>query len=449
MLESKRPLILAGNGIDLSNANDLLSKFITSKKIPTVCSLPGIGVIDSTNDYCFGFIGHTGEFYSNLAMYYSDLLLVIGARLDIRQTGTEVTTLKNKKVIHVDIDKNEIKFPRIKTDIKLNIDCKEFLFKINKYKFKCDTDNWIKKIKVWKSKYYSSQFYKTKKLSSFHIISKVSQKLQNSKIIVTSGVGTHQQLVPRYFNFSFPSKKWFTSAGHGTMGYDLPTAIGCLIADKSLDFGIVFVGDGSFQMNIQELTNVANFNLPLKIFVLDNKRLGIVSQFQLLNWDDDLSTGKKNNPEFSKIAKSYGISAHKITNKTNIESVLKKVFSNKEPSLVHCIIDEKEDVLPMLLAGQKMNEMHPFKNQVEYMNKLILITGGSRGIGKSIVENLIKLDYDIAFTYNKKSKTSMEFIHNLNTKNNINCFQLELNNMKSISSCLVKLKSILKNLYLP
>ena len=119
-------------------------------------------------------------------------------------------------------------------------------------------------------------------------------------------------------------------------------------------------------MNIQELANVKRYNLPIKIFVLDNNRLGIVSQFQLLNWDSDQSTGSKNNPPFDKIGNAYGIDSFVINSKKEINKILQKVFSNRKPNLIHCKIDEKEDVFPMLLGGQPMNEMYPFESKIEY-----------------------------------------------------------------------------------
>lgn len=364
--KSTRPLILAGNGIYLSEASSDLFEFVEKSNIPLVSSMPAVGVIDTNNKMCLGYVGHTGEFSANLAMYYSDLLIVIGARLDVRQTGSEVDTFLNKNIIHIDIDKAEIEEPRVETLLKINCDCKVFLKKINNEIFNCDTKSWIQKVNNWHSKYNSKQFYSDLSLSSFHIIDGVSNILKNNKVIVSSGVGTHQQLVARYFNFSFPKKRWLTSAGHGTMGFDLPSAIGALIYDKSFDFGVVFVGDGSFQMNIQELANVVRYNLPLKIFVLDNNRLGIVSQFQLLNWETDESTGSKYNPSFYNIGKAYDINSFELKSQENVESILMKVFSDKRPSLIHCKIDNKEDVLPMLMGGQKMNEMYPFKNEVKY-----------------------------------------------------------------------------------
>lgn len=365
--QSSHPLILAGNGIYLSGATKELKEFVEKTQIPIVSSLPGVGCIDTNHELYFGYIGHTGEFYANLAMYYSDLLIVLGARLDLRQTGSEVKSLNNKKIIHVDIDNNELDLARLETHIKILTDNKEFLSGINKYIQKNKSYvAWEEKLKYWKNKYASDKFYKDSELSSYHIIKKTSQYLKDKKVIVTSGVGTHQQLVARYFNFAYPQKVWFTSAGHGTMGYDIPTAIGALIQDTSYDLAIVFVGDGSFQMNIQELATIANMNLPIKIFVLDNQRLGIVSQFQLLNWETDESTGNKINPSFSKIATAYNLKSYDIRHKSEIEKSLKEIFSDNLPTLIHCHIDIQEDVLPMLMGGQKMNEMYPFKNSVDY-----------------------------------------------------------------------------------
>lgn len=192
------------------------------------------------------------------------------------------------------------------------------------------------------------------------VIEKVSETVYSRKVVVSSGVGGHQQMVARYFQFDYPKKIWISSCGHGTMGFDLPSAIGALIEDENMNFGIVFVGDGSFQMNIQELASITEHKLPVKIFVLDDKRLGIVSQFQLLNWGKDPTTGNKNNPSFSSIAKAYGLKAYDIYSKNDLE-LINGVFSNSEPTLVHCHISYGEDVLPMLLSGQKLNEMYPFK----------------------------------------------------------------------------------------
>lgn len=362
---SKRPLVIAGNGIYISQCVSEFRSFVEQHGIPVVCTLPGVGVLPSDHPLCFGFIGHTGEYFANLATYHSDLLIALGARLDLRQTGSETSALKeNKFIVRVDIDPSELEFGRVKADLDINADLKEFLAQLvaNSNIPVNDYSDWIGRMNNWKKIFHSSQFYQKSSLSMYDIIRTVDDATKQKRVVVTSGVGMHQQMVARYFTFDYPSRMWLTSAGHGTMGFDLPAAIGAILHSGEA-LGIVFVGDGSFQMNIQELATIEEYNLPIKVFVLDNKRLGIVSQFQLLNWNSDPSTGNKKNPSFSDIAKAYGLRGFDIREKTEITSIMKEVFSNPSPAVVHCHVDPSEDVLPMLLAGQKMNEMYPFERE--------------------------------------------------------------------------------------
>ncbi len=361
---AKKPLILAGNGVHIANANSELKYLVETMGIPTVCSLPGVGAIPGKDPLYKGFVGHTGEYFANLAAYHADVILVLGARLDLRQTGTELAEfLLDKIIIRVDIDPNELNSGRVKADLKIMGDLKEILSQMNaRYSknTKHEYAEWISTIDVWKNKYNSKQFYTDMNLSSYHIIRAVDEYTKDQKAIVTSGVGTHQQLVARYFNFNQPDRVWMTSAGHGTMGFDLPSVIGALLEGHDYDYGLVFVGDGSFQMNIQELATINNYDLPVKIFVLDNQRLGIVSQFQLMNWPVDESTGRKINPSFSAIGKAYGLKGFDLDDKAELPERLDEIFADTTACVVHCHIDEEEDVLPMLLGGQKMNEMYPF-----------------------------------------------------------------------------------------
>lgn len=365
--KSKRPLILAGNGIYISDSVNEFRSFMRKYNIPVVCSLPGVGTLPSDHPLCFSFIGHTGEYFANLAAYYSDLLIVLGARLDLRQTGSEIEDFKkNKTIVRVDIDENELEFGRIKGDININIDLKQFFTEFllsNSEIPKNRYSEWIDKINSWKNKFHSSQFYQKPSLCMYDVIKAVDELSKDKKVIVSSGVGGHQQMVARYFTFNYPRRRWLTSAGHGTMGFDVPTNIGAILNAEKNTLGIVFVGDGSFQMNIQELATIKEYDLPIKIFVLDDRKLGIVSQFQLLNWNSNPSTGNKKNPSFSKIGKAYGLEGYDIYEKKEIPTVLKEVFKDLSPAVVHCHIDSSEEVLPMLLAGQKMNEMYPFKSE--------------------------------------------------------------------------------------
>jgi acetolactate synthase-1/2/3 large subunit len=365
LLDSKKPVILAGNGVHISKSTFELREIVRYLNIPVVSSLPGVGIRPSNHKLNFSFIGHTGEYFANLAVYNSDVLIVLGSRLDLRQVGTEIRDFApNAKIIRVDIDKNELNFGKIKREISINADLKEFLNELLKHikneQHQIEYKEWIAQLNKWKSRFNSAQFYKNRDISSYDIITEIDKITQDKKVIVTSGVGIHQQLVPRYFTFESPKRIWFTSAGHGTMGFGLPTAIGAILFSPKEYLGIVFDGDGSFQMNIQELATIKKYNLPIKIFVMDNKKLGMVSQFQLLNWDADPSTGNKKNPSFSKIGKAYGLKGFDIFDKKEIQNVLKEVFKDRSPVVVHCHINPFEEVLPMLLPGQKMNEMYPF-----------------------------------------------------------------------------------------
>lgn len=362
---SNRPLVVGGNGVYLSRSVGELRSFVESRGIPMVCTLPGVGILPSNHPLCFSFVGHTGEYFANLAAYHADLLLALGARLDLRQTGSEIAAfVANKFIVRVDIDQNELEFGRVRANLGIKADLKEFLTGIQGCS---DTpanhhSEWIQMIANWKKRFYSSQFYQKPSLGMYDIVRAVDEVTKQERVVVTSGVGTHQQMVARYFTFNDPERMWLTSAGHGTMGFDLPAAIGATLQSRHA-LGIVFVGDGSFQMNIQELATIEEYALPVKVFVLDNRRLGIVSQFQLLNWNSDPSTGSKKNPSFSAIARAYGLNAFDIYEKREIVPVLRGVFSDRSPVVVHCHVDPSEDVLPMLLAGQRLNEMYPFEGE--------------------------------------------------------------------------------------
>jgi len=359
--KAERPLILAGNGVFISRAVKELRDFVEKTNIPLISSMPAVGVMPKNHPLYFGFLGHTGEFYANLAMYYSDLILVFGSRLDIRQIGDNLNVFKSKKVVRIDIDYNEIKYSKVTSHVYFNMDAKAFLQKAFELSFPTKKyQDWLHILKEWKENYSSSRFYKGDKLFMKDVVEYVSKKCKNRKVVVSSGVGGHQQIVARYFYFDFPKRVWITSAGHGTMGFDLPSVLGAFLEKKDyFDFGLAFVGDGSFQMNIQELATLREFRFPIKIFVLDDKRLGIVSQFQLLNWGKDPATGDKNNPSFAKIAMAYNINGFDLFSKDEL-SKLDVVLDDKDPWVIHCHINSKEYVLPMLLAGQELNEMYPF-----------------------------------------------------------------------------------------
>lgn len=364
---SLRPLFFVGNGVLLSDAVLLFREVANKTNIPVVSSLPGVSIMSSESINYVGFIGYSGEFFANLAMYHSDLLIVIGSRLDIRQTGSEYNSFsQGKKIIRIDIDTQELEFSKILADISVKVDIQIFLRELLKQGVeRKDTHKWMTQINNWKEQFNSEQFYNDSKFNSFKIIKKVSAKLKDRKVIVTTGVGCHQQFVARYFSFDYPNKIWMTSAGHGTMGFDLPVNIGAVMSAGSDYVGVVFVGDGSFQMNLQELAMVKEYELPIKIFVFDDNSLNLVAQFQNMNWKCAPSTENKINPSFSAIAKAYGLESYDIYNEEELNIVVKDIFKDNKPALVHCHITSCENVLPMLLGGQKLNEMYPFEGAVK------------------------------------------------------------------------------------
>ena len=360
---SKKPLILCGQGVSISKSEKILKKFAIKNKIPVTMSLLALGTFPTQHYLSLGFHGHTGNQAAGLAIQNCDLLIVLGSRLDLRQVGTEVNKFAlNSKIIRIDIDKEEILHSRIKCHININSDMSDVLKKIsNKVKINCH--DWLEDIKNFK-KNNKLKFKRTGLIKPQEIIERINELTLNSKTICVSGVGQHQQWTARHFSFDNPKKVWFTSGGHGAMGYDLPVAIGAQYVSPK-DLVLCFVGDGSFQMNIQELASIKVYNLPVKIIVLDNNRLGIVSQFQKINWNDDPTCGNKWNPNFKKIAENYGIFSQTILRRSEMHSKIKKFLNFKGPSLIHCIIDGKEELSPMLLPGETLDKMwtnQKFKN---------------------------------------------------------------------------------------
>lgn len=347
---SRKPVILIGGGSQ-ENWEDIRS-FIKDTNIPVISNLRGLGVVDDMT--LSGWIGHTGTPWANKILYEADTVIVFGSRLDIRQTGSETSTLDEKNIIHIDIDKNELQECRIKNTLKINLPIVEYINLISSKINTLDLDNWKKIIDELKSENSLSDFGKQGGVNPQEILELVDKITNNKKTYFTTGVGSHQHWTARYIKFDNKIKRLFTSAGHGTMGFGLPVAIGLKKLER--DTQVICVdGDGSFQMNIQELALINELNLNLKILILDNSRLGIVSQFQNITFKNDPTTGNFKNPDFVKIAAAYGIDAYYMD--TLDEDIVSKWMFNKNSSLLQVKIKHDTPISPMLLGGQKLNEM--------------------------------------------------------------------------------------------
>ena len=368
--ESKRPIVLIGGGVRLSNANVELLNYVEKYSIPVVYSLMGKDAISEDYKYNLGLIGSYGNRYGNLALANSDLILVLGSRLDTRQTGTSLDTFaREAKIIQVDVDKNELG-SKIKIDIEINSDVKDFITTLNKYEINIDITEWLKKLKEYKNKFSSTVGFDNNLKIPNYVVSIISKYLQDEDICVD--VGQHQMWTAQSLNIKATQRVLF-SGGMGAMGFALPASIGACIGSNKRT--VVIAGDGGIQMNIQELEVINRRKLPIKIFVLNNKNLGMVRQFQELYFDkkylgtiDDYSV-----PNFVDIAKAYAIKARKIDNISKLEIELKDIFSSNEPELINIELPvEMTTVEPKLIVNKPIEDMHPFISKDELSSLMII-----------------------------------------------------------------------------
>jgi acetolactate synthase I/II/III large subunit len=357
---AERPVIIAGQGVILARAHGELRRLATAGGIPVSHSLLSMGAMPSDSPLSLGFHGHTGNQVAGLAIHNADVLLVVGSRLDVRQTGTKPDAFApSAHVIRIDIDDTELDHSRVEASVVLRADAAPALRAITDAIGRTSPPparrEWLMRIARWRLEHPLAPGPGTR-LKPQHVIATLDRLTAGEEVICVSGVGSHQQWTARHFTFDYPRRTWLTSGGHGAMGFDLPTAIGAQRARPDCRV-LCCVGDGSLQMNIQELASLVTYELPVKIVVLDNHRLGIVSQFQRLNWGRDPACGEKWNPDFAAIARAYGLLAETVTDAGGLEIALRRALSSQGPALVHCIVDPDEDISPMLLAGQTIDAM--------------------------------------------------------------------------------------------
>ncbi len=358
---ARRPVILAGQGVLLARAHTELRALVDATGIPVSHSLLGLGALPSTHPLALGYHGHTGNQYAGLALHEADLVLVLGSRLDVRQTGSLPERFApGATIVRVELDPAELEHSRVRSDIALCADVRGVLSGLLQrlgHAEEADLRDWHARIAAWREQ-FSLRWVRDGALAPQPIVLAANRLTAAGDVVCVTGVGSHQHWVARHFDFDFPRRPLLTSGGHGAMGYDLPTAVGAQLARPHSSV-LCFVGDGSLQINIQELASVVERNLPLKLIVLDNHRLGIVSQFQLQNWEEDPTCGDKWNPDFAAIARAYGIPSWTLARAQDIEDVLARLLAEPGPALAHCLIDPAADVVPMLLAGQTMDRMWP------------------------------------------------------------------------------------------
>ena len=363
---SKKPIILVGGGIHSSHSLDLFRKFIHLIKIPVVNSLMAVDALPYSEPLRVGFIGSYGNRWANITLSNSDFVLVLGSRLDVRQTGSQVKEFKEDKIIyHVDCEKGEIN-NRISGCAEVNSDLQSFLTNIIKYigkkKFQARND-WINEINSLKNSF--PDYKENSKISGInpnnfmHKLSKFSKKAS----VIVSDVGQHQMWAAQSLELD-KNQRFVTSGGMGSMGFGLPSSIGAAFIESPSPI-VLIAGDGGFQSNIQELQTVVHHNLPIKIVILNNRCHGMVRQFQEQLFDKRYQSTLwgYSAPNFEKIALSYGIRAKTVKTESGIKKALEWLWKRpKEPQLLQVMIDTFTNAYPKIAFGLPNYKMEPFQN---------------------------------------------------------------------------------------
>ena len=351
--DSKKPLIIAGAGILKAHAYEELKEFVEKTNIPVAMTLLGLGSFPGNHDLALGMIGMHGTTYANYAANEADLIIAAGMRFDDRVTGNPQKFLPNAKIIHIDIDPAEIGKNKL-IDVPIVGDLKNVLADLNEKAPKVSHDEWLKYIKKLK-KDFSLIYRKTEDdiLIPQEILSEIN-KITKGNVIVATDVGQHQMWAAQFLTFNNPYSI-LTSGGAGTMGFGLPAAIGAQVANPNKKV-LAVVGDGGFQMTFQELMLIKEYNLPVKIFIINNSYLGMVRQWQELFHEKRYSSVDLSyNPDFIKIGEAYGIKSIQLSNKKDLKKHLKKILESDEAVLVECIVEKEENVYPMIPAGKDVS----------------------------------------------------------------------------------------------
>jgi acetolactate synthase-1/2/3 large subunit len=353
---SKRPIIYAGGGAIISNASAQLSEFAQRIKAPVVTTLLGLGCFPQTHELSLGMLGMHGTAYANYAVMESDLIIAVGARFDDRVTGRIDAFAPDAKVIHIDIDPSSVS-KNVEVDIPIVGDAKNILVDLNKIVKAPDTTAWLKKVHDWKRTHPLRYHSEGKRIKPQYVVEQIYELTKGDAIICTE-VGQNQMWAAQFYNYTEP-RTFISSGGLGTMGYGFPAAIGAKLGcPEKLVFDIA--GDGSIQMNIQELATAVINHVPVKIAILNNNYLGMVRQWQQLFYKKRYSYTKLNTdavPDFVKLAQAYGAVGMRITKKEEVRPAIEKAIATDNVVLMDFIVEEEENVFPMVPAGEAINKM--------------------------------------------------------------------------------------------
>ena len=353
--KAKKPLVVAGAGVLFADAAEELREFVDKYELPIVNTLLGLGSYPGSSPNSLGMAGMHGSYAANMAMYECDLMINIGARFDDRLTGNLKHFAPNAKVAHIDIDPAEIG-KNVPTEIPVVADAKKALQALLKRDINMpDHAEWKAQLNEYKEKYPLWYERSEEAISPQWFLEKLHE-LTNGEAIVTTDVGQHQMWVAQYYTLDKPHK-WASSGGLGSMGFGFPAAIGAQLGRPD-ELVISINGDAGFQMNLQELMLLKQFNLPVKVIILNNSALGMVRQWQESFYEERYSESLlEMNPDFVKLAESYGIKGMKVDKEEDVEAAIKEMLEHDGPVLADFRIVKKEKVYPMIAPGSGIHQM--------------------------------------------------------------------------------------------
>ena len=352
--KSKRPVILAGHGVIFSGAFSEVRALAEKAQIPVITTLLGISSFPDDHVLCVGMPGMHGMAYASKAIEEADLLVALGMRFDDRITGKTSAFALNSKKIHIDIDPSEIG-KNIPVDVPIVGDLKQVLLKLNELVEPATHLDWIQRIEDLKKSHPSMTIRETDKLLPQFIINQLS-KATDGKAVVVSGVGQHQMWAAQHYVFKDP-QTWVSSGGSGAMGYEVPGAMGAKVGAPNKTVWSI-AGDGGFQMTMAELATMVENKINVKFAIINNSVLGMVRQWQEFFYEKSyVATQYTRNPDFVKLAEAFGMLGIRVTDKSQVMPAIQQAMDYDGPALIDFVVEEEENVYPMIPAGQTIKEL--------------------------------------------------------------------------------------------